>query len=924
VKSDASRLFFCQSIQDTVALYYHLPIRTLDLSQKKEIFSYCKDTNFLNLCYEDEDKFLASLQELLHLIPNFLYDKEIKNRTLLKKLSGIKHLEIEGFRKYLIFTKSSFKPFLLRSLGDSVEIRVLNIAFYIYVLFSADGILEEYPSEIKFFNFSYKIYRAQSSVFLIGPVLIDKSFKDDDKKLQYVKNIKNFFSLDLHTYELINLINHRNIISSNEFNTKAQNTVKVMKLAEKNFTNRFYKKSELRDIAANFISLSSHNSRKKFQKIDSQIIKNRTFENVSTQIKNNQILRDLEALEWFNDLTFRDLSFEKSYETYKNIALKFLKDALQSDGYLLCGYNHSQKSFKLLEHSKFDSKFIDEFLRSIDEANRDFELLKSSFTYDIINDYQKNKNPIRLIEDVSKASKNLCYKNSSIKSILSIPLVFDKRVFAVLHLIGFKKNRFDDIDKRFLLKLSSSLNKRYIENRFNSSVERMVSLLEGLNKTIDYRFLAKKTDQICENIASAFASDGAIIWFNKKEIFQTPRDIDQLSIISQINFLDEDESLEDELYVISSDHDENLIKKNSNRDIVVIDSISEKCTDNKKDRFFMKYKEQFEKKGIVSIMFVAIKNYEGKFSGAVMIFDKSYRNYNQLSQRMLKRISINIGSILNTVTYAKYRAKQLDERNLHESAQYLNIINSRARDLEDILKKLYIRDGYEKYKLFLNLEDIKDFTAFTRNYLFTIFKGGKFVVKKYDELVDEGIKAILKNKEHISVKKSVNQVLAIKKNEMNQIKDIIYKNKIEQNIYIKMPSQQFHDVLNNMISNAIKYGKIGTYIKLWDELNSPYFYNIYIENIGYKIDKSERDRIFEKGFRGRVTKEELLDREEYEESVSENKGIGLFYVKGIMKNGIKGNVKLLESNPIGTTEFSKNVFILKIPIKMTRKVRCKD
>jgi signal transduction histidine kinase len=332
----------------------------------------------------------------------------------------------------------------------------------------------------------------------------------------------------------------------------------------------------------------------------------------------------------------------------------------------------------------------------------------------------------------------------------------------------------------------------------------------------------------------------------------------------------------------------------------------------------MKYKKEFEIKGIVSIMFVSIKNYEGKFSGAVMIFDKSHRKYNQLSQRMLKRVTLHMGSILNTVTYAKYRAKQLDERNLHESAQYLNIINSRTRDLENTLKRIRLDNSYEKYRLFLNIEDIKDFTAFTRKYLFTLFKGDTFVITKYDEVIEEEIKEIHSNNEFISTKHSLNQVLAAQKNKMNQMKDIIYHKKIEHNIFVKIPKQQFHDVLSNVINNAIKYGKIGTQIKIWDEFISPYYYNIYIKNIGYPIEPMEKERIFEKGVRGCVIKTNLYNNDDFEESASENKGLGLFFVKGIMTKGLKGNIKLYDSLPIGKTGYSENIFVIKIPIKMIK------
>ena len=158
----------------------------------------------------------------------------------------------------------------------------------------------------------------------------------------------------------------------------------------------------------------------------------------------------------------------------------------------------------------------------------------------------------------------------------------------------------------------------------------------------------------------------------------------------------------------------------------------------------MKYRSAFVEKGIDSMMFIVIKNAKGAISGALMIYDKSYRSYTTLARRMLMRIGIYIGSVLTTVTYAKYYNQKLDERNLHESAQYLNVINSRARDLEQTLAEMNLPRSRERHRLFLNIEDIKDFTQYTRRFLFTLFSGGHFI-KKYDDLVATNIREIRHN-----------------------------------------------------------------------------------------------------------------------------------------------------------------------------------
>ena len=902
---DNRKLFFSQTIQDTVALYYRLPIRQFDLSVNQEIFSYCKEINFLNLNYENREDFLLSLEILLENVPDF-FNKNIEHSPVFQNFKDINYSNIEKLKKYLTFTRSSFSPFFIRALNESKFITALKMSFHIYLLFSNSSQKKNSFRELVFFNYSYKVYNNEDKLFIIGPVMINRDFDGYEEKLLYIKNIKDFFELELHSHELLNLINQRSTITLTKFNEKAQSMIDVLLMAQKIFDkNCEYKKSELREIASNFI----------IKNIDSKNV-----DYVKIKIQNNQILRDLEGLEWFNDLTFNYLSFGASTDNYSNSALDFLQIKLQADAYILCNYDHAREKIIVDECNISDKALKEKLSASIEKSNQNGGSIKNSFTYEVIFNYLEHNIPLKLAEDMSKLEHKLCNADSNIGSLLSIPLVFDQRVFAVLHFIGYEKYKFDEIDMRFLLKLSSAVSHEKLENRFNKNTEDMVSLLEGLHKTINEEYLQENTDKICKNIAEVFSSDGAIIWFNKKEVFQTSSEISKLSILSEVNFLDDDEISKDDNYPLSLIEDESLIKKHLYNDITVIENIRTQCTNNQEDILFMKYKKEFERKGIVSIMFVPIQNYEGRFSGTVMIFDKSHRRYTQFSQRMLKRVTLHMGSILNTVTYAKYRAQQLDERNLHESAQYLNIINSRARDLEKVLKKTYLRDSYDKYRLFLNIEDIKDFTAFTRKYLFTLFKGGEFVVTKYDELIEESIKSIKENKEFISTRMSLNQVLISKQTKMNKVKDILYENNISYNIAVKIPKQAFHDILNNIINNAIKYGKIGTQIKIWDEYVYPYYYNIYIKNIGYPIKEIEKEKIFQKGIRGYVTKDRLSENEEFQESSFENKGLGLYFTKNILKKGLKGNIKLHESKPIGETGFSENIFIIKIPVGLTKEL----
>jgi hypothetical protein len=101
------KLFFSQTIQDTVALYYRLPIRQFDLSSNQEIFSYCKEIDFLHLEYENRNKFLFSLDKLLKSVPDF-FKKDIEYSLVTQNFTDIDYDSIEKLKEYLTFTRSSF------------------------------------------------------------------------------------------------------------------------------------------------------------------------------------------------------------------------------------------------------------------------------------------------------------------------------------------------------------------------------------------------------------------------------------------------------------------------------------------------------------------------------------------------------------------------------------------------------------------------------------------------------------------------------------------------------------------------------------------------------------------------------------------------------------------------------------------------
>jgi len=180
-----------------------------------------------------------------------------------------------------------------------------------------------------------------------------------------------------------------------------------------------------------------------------------------------------------------------------------LQIKLQADAHILCYYDHAQEQI-LIDGCHVSDNGLS---KSIEESNSKGESIKNTFTYEVISDYLECSLPIKLVEDMSGFEHKLCNASSDIKSILSIPLIFDRRVFAVLHFISYERYRFDEVDKRFLLKHSSAVSKEYMECRSNRHTEKMVSLLEGL---ID-KILAKDRVGVLEFISMASEFEAEMI-----------------------------------------------------------------------------------------------------------------------------------------------------------------------------------------------------------------------------------------------------------------------------------------------------------------------------------------------------------------------------------------------------------------------------
>ena len=110
------------------------------------------------------------------------------------------------------------------------------------------------------------------------------------------------------------------------------------------------------------------------------------------------------------------------------------------------------------------------------------------------------------------------------------------------------------------------------------------------------------------------------------------------------------------------------------------------------------------------------------------------------------------------------------------------------------------------------------------------------------------------------------------------------------------------EIVANLLENAFKYAQKDSEIGLSITSNG-----ICIFDDGKKITKNEKEKIFEKGFRGSAAKKKV------------GTGVGLFLARKLA-NKIGGELRLLENNSIDNTEKlkifkEKNVFYLELPIK---------
>ena len=137
------------------------------------------------------------------------------------------------------------------------------------------------------------------------------------------------------------------------------------------------------------------------------------------------------------------------------------------------------------------------------------------------------------------------------------------------------------------------------------------------------------------------------------------------------------------------------------------------------------------------------------------------------------------------------------------------------------------------------------------------------------------------------------------------IKKLLFSFSGEEIPFIHTDPKLFRMVVQNLLSNSIKYTPDGGQIDLSISLDGPKNIQLKISDTGYGIPKNQQDRIFTKLFRADNVREKDTD----------GTGLGLYIVKSVVEHS---GGKIWFESP---KENSGTTFFITLPIKALKKVK---
>ncbi|MDI6735756.1 MAG: PocR ligand-binding domain-containing protein [bacterium] len=154
---------------------------------------------------------------------------------------------------------------------------------------------------------------------------------------------------------------------------------------------------------------------------------------------------------------------------------------------------------------------------------------------------------------------------------------------------------------------------------------------------------------------------------------------------------------------------------------------------------------------------------------------------------------------------------------------------------------------------------------------------------------------------HLLMKKCIQRFEPIANTHNITIKPMEITGKIEE---IEIDKEMIDVAFNNLLDNAIKYSPSGSYISIRISFN-PVEETIclFIANKGYRILLEEKERIFERYYRGQQVKGKTF---------IPGTGIGLTVIKDIIEKVHKGRIDV-KSEPRDSGDYSNNLFSIHLP-----------
>jgi putative methionine-R-sulfoxide reductase with GAF domain len=589
--------------------------------------------------------------------------------------------------------------------------------------------------------------------------------------------------------------------------------------------------------------------------------------------------------------------YEKDDEFYPiHEVIKRISSALYADGACYIKYHLSKQTFRraAVNDNVEYARGIDAFISKINQ--RDHQSVKKSRVVKIVKSYfdEKNHNDISKLVLFNLKEEELLQPipGKTIRSNIAIPVTFKHKLLGILLIDSYRPNAFRQSDIHLVLSISNALSIQIYDEIVEKNLFAIIQNVPNQTQLDDEKSIDQISHNLTKYINSIFFSIGVDIWSYQDGTFRR--------ISSTIR---------------NGAFQEMIIHKNDPEFICKLleqeeDPLVEE--DLQHSRYFVRCKPHVADSRINSVKIYAIRN-EGKLVGALSIYNRNLDDYLCIDSRSLESVKNHLQIFFSVIQTFKQQKKLVHNHALHDISQDILMIDEKTRQLKELLFYNFKDiDRYTRYRFGIKLKDINRFTGNLKSsFDFISGKGRAFASKnKIDLLIEEqyGHRQKLFHGET----KLLDIIYSIVNSVQYKHKGLWFKIQIED-ISLKIIPGILEDLFSNLIQNAVKYSRQGTYISI-RSVTLKHSVQIRIENIGIGINEDEVDDIFEYEYRSfnALEYEEEIEEEKvsYPRGERENAGYGLYKCKELMKL-ISGGIRLEDSVKVGSGY--KNIFLLTIP-----------